>query len=207
MADVDMLDLGVATILLGGLIYLIINYCFKTSTSHNIQVAAPSASSAAEDDFVAKMEEVGAQLIVFYGSQTGTAEDYAQRLAGEARRYGLKAIVADFQDYDMDQLEQLKDAVALFCVATYGEGEPTDNAQDFYENVKNKTDTDMDWDLKGLDFGVFGLGNKTYEHFNAMATFMDQGFEKFGGNRIIEVCLDSKHVETRTDLSGIGWHG
>ena len=192
MVELDAIDLGVITVVLGGIVYLLMTYCFKSS-SHNIQVAAPSASSAADDDFVAKMQEVGAQLIVFYGSQTGTAEDYAQRLAGEARRYGLKAIVADFQDYDMDQLEQLKDAVALFCVATYGEGEPTDNAQDFYENVKSK-DSEMDWDLKGLDFGVFGLGNKTYEHFNAMATFVDEHLRKFGAKNIIEVrrfCSDS----------------
>eukprot|EP00045_Choanoeca_perplexa_P009046 m.85591 g.85591 ORF g.85591 m.85591 type:complete len:656 (+) comp14725_c0_seq1:55-2022(+) len=204
MVEVDAIDLGVLTVLLGGIVYLIMTYCLKSSnSSHNTQVAAPSASSAADDDFVAKMEEVGAQLIVFYGSQTGTAEDYAQRLAGEARRYGLKAIVADFQDYEMDQLEQLKDAVALFCVATYGEGEPTDNAQDFYENVKNKQDSEMEWDLTGLDYGVFGLGNKTYEHFNAMATFVDDSLNKFGGKRVIEVGMGDDDENLEEDF--INW--
>ena len=33
--------------------------------------------------------------------QTGTAEEYAGRLASEARKYGIKAMVADPQDYDM----------------------------------------------------------------------------------------------------------
>jgi len=32
---------------------------------------------------------------VFYGSQTGTAEEFAGRLAKEGARYGLKGIVAD----------------------------------------------------------------------------------------------------------------
>eukprot|EP00730_Choanoeca_flexa_P013197 TRINITY_DN5061_c0_g1_i2.p1 TRINITY_DN5061_c0_g1~~TRINITY_DN5061_c0_g1_i2.p1 ORF type:complete len:658 (+),score=164.43 TRINITY_DN5061_c0_g1_i2:63-2036(+) len=200
MAELDAIDLSVLTVIAGGIVYLAINYFCQAKSSnkgHNIQVAAPVSSGAADDDFVAKMKEVGAQLIVFFGSQTGTAEDYAQRLAGEARRYGLKAIVADLQDYDMDQLEQLEDAVALFCVATYGEGEPTDNAQDFHESVKSKQDMDMEWDLKGLDYGVFGLGNKTYEHFNSMAIFVDKALDHFGAKRIIDVGLgdDDENLE------------
>lgn len=38
---------------------------------------------------------------MFYGSQTGTAEEFATRLAKEASRYTLKAMVADPEEYDM----------------------------------------------------------------------------------------------------------
>ncbi len=40
-------------------------------------------------------------MVIFYGSQTGTAEEYAQRFAKDARKYGVGALVADLQDYDM----------------------------------------------------------------------------------------------------------
>lgn len=43
----------------------------------------------------------GRSIIVFYGSQTGTAEEFATRLAKEASRYTLKAMVADPEEYDM----------------------------------------------------------------------------------------------------------
>jgi NADPH-ferrihemoprotein reductase len=46
-------------------------------------------------------------------------------------------------------------------MATYGEGEPTDNAKEFYEWLES---TEMD--LSNVKFAVFGLGNKTYEHYN-----------------------------------------
>jgi len=40
-------------------------------------------------------------VVVFYGSQTGTAEEFAGRLAKDASRYGMKAIVADPEESDM----------------------------------------------------------------------------------------------------------
>jgi len=39
--------------------------------------------------------------IFFFGSQTGTAEDYANRLAREARQFGFQPIVADMEQYDL----------------------------------------------------------------------------------------------------------
>lgn len=39
--------------------------------------------------------------MVFYGSQTGTAEEFSNRLAKDAHRYGMKAMVADPEEYDM----------------------------------------------------------------------------------------------------------
>ena len=34
-------------------------------------------------------------VVVFYGSQTGTAEEFSTRLSKDAQRYGLKALVVD----------------------------------------------------------------------------------------------------------------
>ena len=36
------------------------------------------------------MKASGRNIVVFYGSQTGTAEEFAGRLAKEAARYGMK---------------------------------------------------------------------------------------------------------------------
>jgi len=43
----------------------------------------------------------GRNVVIFYGSQTGTAEEFAGRLAKDASRYGMKAIVADPEESDM----------------------------------------------------------------------------------------------------------
>ena len=36
---------------------------------------------------------------------------------------------------------------------------------------------------------MFGLGNKTYEHYNAMALFVDERMEKLQATRVFEVGL------------------
>ena len=47
------------------------------------------------------MKASGRNIVVFYGSQTGTAEEFAGRLAKEAARYGMKALVADPEECQM----------------------------------------------------------------------------------------------------------
>lgn len=43
----------------------------------------------------------GKNIIVFYGSQTGTAEEFANRLSKDAQRYGMKGMSADPEEYEM----------------------------------------------------------------------------------------------------------
>ena len=52
----------------------------------------------------------GKSVVVFYGSQTGTAEEFAGRLAKDSARYGLKAMVADPEECDM-----VSHAMDLLC--------------------------------------------------------------------------------------------
>lgn len=47
-------------------------------------------NKANEGGFISKMKASGRNIVVFYGSQTGTAEEFAGRLAKEATRWGLK---------------------------------------------------------------------------------------------------------------------
>ena len=80
-------------------------------------------------------------MVIFYGSQTGTAEEFASRLAKEANRHGLPAMTFDPEEVseweDLGKMgEEIENSLAIFCVATYGEGDPTDNAQDLHNWLK-----------------------------------------------------------------------
>ncbi|KAG8422602.1 hypothetical protein J3459_010237 [Metarhizium acridum] len=81
------------------------------------------------------------------------------------------------------------DKIVMFILATYGEGEPTDNAVEFYEFI---TGEDVSFSegsepaLQNLNYGRFGLGNNTYEHYNSMVRNVDKALQKLGANRIGE---------------------
>ncbi|KAK7538127.1 cytochrome P450 reductase 1 [Phyllosticta citribraziliensis] len=195
MAQLDTLDLVVLAVLLAGTI------AYFTKGTYWAKPADPFAGSLAHTNgakagksrnIIEKMDETGKNCVVFYGSQTGTAEDYASRLAKEgASRFGLKTMVADLEDYDFDNLDQFpEDKVAIFVLATYGEGEPTDNAVEFHEFITGEDSSFSDGGsaadkpLTNLRYVAFGLGNNTYEHYNSMVRSVDAALRKLGATRI-----------------------
>lgn len=194
MAQLDTLDIIVlAAILVGSLAYFTKGtYWGIAKDPYATSYSASSQKAGKTRDFVKKMEESKKNCIIFYGSQTGTAEDYASRLAKEGKsRFGLETMVADLEDYDFENLDTVpEDKVAMFVLATYGEGEPTDNAVDFYEFIYNNEDVTFskgeDPALENLKYVAFGLGNNTYEHYNSMVRNVDKALSKLGACRIGE---------------------
>jgi NADPH-ferrihemoprotein reductase len=127
---------------------------------------------------------------MFFGSQTGTAEEYAIRLAKEAKtRFGLSSLVCDPEEYDFNNLDQVpSNSVVFFVVATYGEGDPTDNAQPFMDFIMDHSVefSNGGSTLENLHFVVFGLGNKTYTYYNEIARKIDKRLTELGARRIGE---------------------
>lgn len=150
----------------------------------------------------------GGHLSVYYGSQTGTSESFAQQIEREGKDKGFFVHVIDLEDVSVDQVlseERRNDEVskAIFLVATYGEGEPTDNSAEFLRDLKvkaglvapeeeEKKESELlqaDPSLEGLHFCVFGLGNRQYEHYNAMGKIFNDCLERAGGKRVLEMGL------------------
>lgn len=148
--------------------------------------------SSSSRDIIEKLKKNDKNVVIFYGSQTGTAEDYASRVAKEASsKYGLKTMVADVDNFDFENLDQFpQDQVVGFVMATYGEGEPTDNAVSFFEFITSPDVTFSNEEdasskpLKNLNYVIFGLGNSTYEFFNQVGRQLEKSLQDLGAHRI-----------------------
>ncbi|KAK4511455.1 ARF-binding protein [Mucor velutinosus] len=131
------------------------------------------------------MKSNNQQLVIFYGSQTGTAEGYAHRIAKDyKRKYHLDAMVACLDQYDMKYLDTVP-GIAVFVVASYGEGEPTDNAASFYSLLDRYT-AKNDLPFSHLRYCIFGLGNSSYPVFNGASKTLDRRMNQLGAQRLGE---------------------
>lgn len=135
-----------------------------------------------------RLEQTGKRCIIFYGTQTGTAEKFAIRLGKElSTRFNLQSMPADLDDYDFADLSSLgSDYIAIFLVATYGEGEPTDNAITFDNFLKAQAGSSSPLSLQ---YAAFGLGNSSYTFYNSMVTRVDALLQQTGAQRIGDVGL------------------
>ena len=149
-------------------------YCYYKKLSSE-QKSVVSVSSRQAKTNHAVEQNVGPKIEVYYGSQTGTAEEFSKILAQEGRKYGFQMKSVDLEKFDPSKL---KGSTSIFLVATYGEGDPTDNARSFHRWI---SETAEEGALAGMQFAVFALGNMQYEHYNSFGKLVDKECERCGG--------------------------
>uniref|UniRef100_A0A914VWA6 NADPH--cytochrome P450 reductase n=1 Tax=Plectus sambesii TaxID=2011161 RepID=A0A914VWA6_9BILA len=193
MSQLDTLDLAIFTAVIGMGVFFLYKYTLgaEKSSSYTPKIVPVQSTtigrqqSSDDGSFVNRMKNGGRQIVIFYGSQTGTGEELAGRLAKDAHRYGLKALVVDPEEVEIDEfprIAEIENSLVILCMATYGEGDPTDNAQQFHEYLQSG-----DHELQGIRYAVFGLGNKTYEHYNEVGIYFDKRLEELGAERVFEL--------------------
>ncbi|KAK9764254.1 NAPDH-dependent diflavin reductase, variant 2 [Basidiobolus ranarum] len=102
------------------------------------------------------------RLLILYGSQTGCAQDVAERIWREGIRRHFASEVLSMDDYDINELVHEK--LVIFVCSTTGQGEEPDNMKKFWKFLLRKAlPRDV---LEQMEYTVFGLGDSSYQKFN-----------------------------------------
>ncbi len=118
-------------------------------------------------------------LLVLYGSNMGTAEELARRMAQDGEDNGFATKVAPLDDY-AGRLP--KTGLVVITSASYN-GLPPDNAVKFCEWLRSEELTADS--LAGVKYAVFGCGNRDWATtFQAVPRFLDQRLSELGAKRI-----------------------
>ncbi|GJC94608.1 cytochrome P450 [Colletotrichum higginsianum] len=151
------------------------------------KTAASSSSSS----------ETGKPLTILYGSNSGTCEALAQRVASDAASHGFRATKIDCLDSANGSLPT--DQPVVIITASY-EGQPPDNAGHFVAWLEGQDKAAAP--LKDVSYAVFGCGHKDWvQTFHRIPKLVDATLEQLGASRLADVGLtDASSGEVFTNF-------
>jgi cytochrome P450/NADPH-cytochrome P450 reductase len=141
--------------------------------------AAPVPKTTAPGTPISK----GKAFSIFYGSNTGTCEALAQRLASDAAGHGFQAKIIDSLD---SANQKIPPEEPVIIITSSYEGQAPDNAAhfvDWLESLKGH-------ELEKVSYAVFGCGHHDWANtFHRIPKLVDQLIEERGGSRIAPMGL------------------
>jgi cytochrome P450/NADPH-cytochrome P450 reductase len=159
---------------------------------------AEAAIPAPRAEPVPSVAPHGGRLAVLFGSNLGTAEALATRLAQEGTERGFDVSLGALDEH-VDDLP--RDGATVIVCSTYN-GTPPDNAAAFCRWIANAPPDAA----RGVSYTVFGCGNTEWAStYQGVPTMLDQQLEAHGGRRLHP--RGEGNVAGDFDAAYRSWHG
>jgi sulfite reductase (NADPH) flavoprotein alpha-component len=118
-------------------------------------------------------------VVVAWASQTGFAQELAERSAGALRAAEIPVRLRSLDKVDATLLAQTDQL--LLIASTTGEGDPPDHVAAFLRNVMTQPIA-----LPRLRYGVLALGDRSYEHFCGFGHQLDTWLRQQGATPLFD---------------------
>ncbi|MFC9542212.1 assimilatory sulfite reductase (NADPH) flavoprotein subunit [Lysinibacillus sp. NPDC056959] len=118
-------------------------------------------------------------VTILYGSQTGNSQGLAEKYASALKDNDVDVTISSLATFKPNNLKKVTNL--LLIVSTHGEGDPPDQAIQFYEFLHSKRAPK----LEQLYYSVLALGDSSYEFFCKTGKDFDEQFAKLGATRIV----------------------
>jgi len=146
-------------------------------------------------------DQSGEPLTLLIGSDTGTATELGTRVRSMCESRGYAVTVMELDEVDLTDLAN-HGKVMVLC-STAGEGDMPGNSTSFWESAQS-TDIPPNC-LEGLQYSVFGLGDRGYRHFNEAAKLIDNKFAELGGTRTQELGMGDDQEADKYETAFEEW--
>jgi len=122
-------------------------------------------------------------LTIYFGSQTGNAEELASKTAKLAKKFNLSAKVVDLGDIKPEDFTSSKRVFII--TSTWGEGEMPDNSESIWAAT-----CESNPNLSTVNFSICAIGDTSYDEFCKAGLDWDEKFKQLGANRVhnIQLC-------------------
>jgi len=123
------------------------------------------------------------ELAIFFGSQTGNAEELAGNTAKLAKKVGFVPKVIDMDGFKPADFANFKRI--LIITSTWGEGDMPDNAEDLWIATNESNPG-----LSGVSYSVCAIGDTSYDEFCKAGIDWDEKLASLGASRVhpIQLC-------------------
>eukprot|EP01006_Ploeotia_vitrea_P034594 TRINITY_DN65769_c0_g1_i1.p1 TRINITY_DN65769_c0_g1~~TRINITY_DN65769_c0_g1_i1.p1 ORF type:complete len:134 (+),score=5.49 TRINITY_DN65769_c0_g1_i1:369-770(+) len=102
-------------------------------------------------------------------------------------------------DYDIEELPN--EEIVYNLVATCGQGELPANCKHFAKELASNEDIN----LSNVKYAMFGLGDKSYVHFNEAAKVIDDAYKKRGAKEVISMGLGDDKDDEKYETAWYEW--
>jgi cytochrome P450/NADPH-cytochrome P450 reductase len=146
-----------------------------------ITITTPEATTTTAGPAAAGAEAAahGMPLLVLFGSNLGTAEDLAHRIANDGAARGFMTTISPLDDY----IAKLPTSGAVIVVTASYNGTPPDNAAKFCAWLTAEPTAANA--LRGVRYAVFGCGNHEWTAtYQAIPRLVDAQLQSHGAERI-----------------------
>ncbi|XP_050436997.1 NADPH-dependent diflavin oxidoreductase 1 [Adelges cooleyi] len=130
------------------------------------------------------------RLLILYGSQTGCAQEVAERIWRESKWLHYSGPVVAMDDYPIDKL--IFEKKIIFVCSTTGQGDQPENMKTAWKFLLRKNLPSNS--LTNVEFAVLGMGDSSYVKFNHVAKKLYRRLLQLGGKPLCNIGLaDDQH--------------